>query len=96
VGALDVARLPTYKFRELSTGKTIELTDGGRGLISGKFKDLGKTKGPNLRALSTRAPYFHNGSAKDLPAIVSFYDVRFNIGFTAGEKADLVAFLSAL
>ncbi len=96
VGGLDVARLPTYRFRQLSTGKTIELTDGGRGLISGRFKDLGKTKGPNLRALATRAPFFHNGSAKDLQTVVSFYDARFHIGFTAAEKADLVAFLSAL
>ena len=67
-----------------------------RGLVSGKFKDLGKTKGPTLRALATRAPYFHNGSAKDLRTVVCFYDTRFHIGFTAREKDDLVAFLSAL
>ena len=78
------------------TGKTISVTDPGRGLISGKFKDLGKTKGPNLRALAARAPYFHNGSAKDLKAVVDFYDVRFHINFTDQEKADLVAFLGAL
>jgi cytochrome c peroxidase len=49
-----------------------------------------------VRGLAARAPYFHNGSAKDLNAVVSFYDARFNIGFTAEEKADLVAFLQAL
>jgi cytochrome c peroxidase len=72
------------------------VTDQGRGLISGKFKDIGKTKGPNLRGLATRAPYFHNGSAKDLNAVVAFYDQRFHIGFTDQEKSDLVAFLNAL
>ncbi len=72
------------------------MTDPGRALISGKFRDIGKTKGPNLRGLSTRAPYFHNGSAKDLNAVVDFYDERFHVGFTAQEKSDLVAFLSAL
>jgi len=96
VGGLDVALLPTYTFKETSTGRTITVTDAGRGLISGKFTDIGKTKGPNLRALAARAPYFHNGSAKDLGAVVNFYDVRFHIGFTSQEKADLVAFLQAL
>ena len=35
-------------------------------------------------------------SAKDLKAVVDFYDVRFHIAFTEQEKRDLVAFLSAL
>jgi cytochrome c peroxidase len=96
VGGLDVAGLPTYTFQQTGTGKTIQVTDPGRGLVSGKFKDLGKTKGPTLRALATRAPYFHNGAAKDLRTVVGFYDTRFHIGFTAREKDDLVAFLGAL
>ena len=91
-----MSRLPTYTFQQNGTGKTITVTDAGRGLISGKFADIGKTKGPNLRALATRAPYFHNGSAKDLNAVVDFYDVRFHIGFTSQEKSDLIAFLQAL
>jgi cytochrome c peroxidase len=96
VGGLDVARLPKYTFTQNGTAKTITVTDPGRALITGKFADIGKFKGPNLRGLSTRAPYFHNGSAKDLNAIVEFYDDRFHIGFTAQERSDLVAFLQAL
>jgi hypothetical protein len=96
VGPLDVSGLPTYTFQQISTGNLITVTDPGRGLISGKFKDIGKTKGPNLRALATRAPYFHNGSAKDLNAVIDFYQARFHIGLTDQEKADLVAFLQAL
>jgi hypothetical protein len=96
VGGLDVASLPTYTFQQIGTGRLTSVTDPGRGLVSGKFKDIGKTKGPMLRALATRAPYFHNGSAKDLNAIVTFYNVRFHIGFTPDEEADLVAFLQAL
>ncbi|HEX9104210.1 MAG TPA: hypothetical protein VF997_18485, partial [Polyangia bacterium] len=91
---LDVSLLPTYTFQ--SGTKTITVTDPGRGLITGRFADLGKTKGPILRALAARAPYFHNGSARDLATLVSFYDARFGIGLSDGEKADLVAFLSAL
>ncbi|WP_394845079.1 hypothetical protein LZC95_49505 [Pendulispora brunnea] len=96
VGGLDVSGLPTYTFMETSSGRTVTVTDPGRGLITGKFNDIGKTKGPILRGLATRAPYFHNGSAKDLNAVVRFYDERFHIGFTDQEKDDLVAFLQAL
>jgi cytochrome c peroxidase len=49
-----------------------------------------------LRALASRAPYFHNGSAKDLGEVVRFYNDRFGIGFTDQERDDLVAFLKAL
>jgi cytochrome c peroxidase len=40
--------------------------------------------------------YFYNGFAADLDAVVEFYDTRFNVGFSAQEKADLIAFLRAL
>ena len=49
-----------------------------------------------LRGLAARAPYFHNGLAKDLNDAVEFYDTRFGIDLTAEEKADLVAFLRTL
>ena len=65
-------------------------------VITGKFADIGKFKGPVLRGLAARAPYFHNGSAQSLEDVVSFYDARFHIGLTAQEKADLTAFLYAL
>ncbi len=56
----------------------------------------GKFKGPVLRGLAARAPYFHNGMAASLEDVIDFYDTRFNVGFTRREKADLVAFLGAL
>ena len=64
--------------------------------ISGKWADIGEFKGPILRGLAARAPYFHNGFAKTLDAVVDFYATRFNLNFTRQEKADLVAFLRAL
>lgn len=60
------------------------------------WTDIGKVKGPILRGLAARAPYFHNGSAATLSDVVTFYDKRFNVGFTNQEKADLVAFLNTL
>jgi cytochrome c peroxidase len=88
--------MPLYTLRHKVTGETLQTTDPGRALITGKWKDIGRFKGPILRALAARAPYFHNGMAGDLAAVVDFYDSRFGIGFTPSEKADLIAFLRAL
>ena len=88
--------MPLYTLRNFATGQTRKTTDPGRALITGKWNDIGKFKGPVLRGLAGRAPYFHNGLAKDLAAVVDFYDTRFSIGFTNQEKDDLIAFLEAL
>ena len=65
-------------------------------MITGQCADIGKFKGPILRALASRPPYFHNGSARTLSEVVDVYDSRFSIGFTPLERAALVAFLGAL
>ncbi len=77
-------------------GQTVKVTDPGRAMISGKWKHIGRFKGPILRGLAARAPYFHNGFAKSLDEAVDFYDTRFNMGLTAAEHKDLVAFLRTL
>jgi cytochrome c peroxidase len=100
IGMADASRrtldLPLYTLQNTSTGETIQTSDPGRAMVTGRWSDIGKFKGPILRGLAARAPYFHNGSAATLEEAVDFYDVRFNIGLTAQEKADLVAFLRAL
>jgi cytochrome c peroxidase len=93
---LDLASLPVYTLTNSTTGATVQVTDPGKAMISGNWMDVGKTKGPILRGLAARAPYFHNGSAKDLPTVVNFYNQRFNIGLTPQQQADLVTFLEAL
>jgi len=77
-------------------GKSFAVTDPGRAVISGNCADIGKLKGPILRGLAARAPYFHNGSAATLLDVVNFYDQRFNIGFTGQDRRDLAAFLQTL
>ena len=93
---LDVSYLPVFTLVNKVTNETVQTTDPGRALITGKWADIGKVKGPILRGLASRAPYFHNGSAATLADVVVFYDMRFNIGFTPQEKADLIAFLNSL
>ena len=94
---LGVDYLPVIKLRQKADPtKEITTTDPGRALVTGKWEDIGKFKGPILRGLSARAPYFHNGSAESLNDVVEFYNVRFGMGLTEREKADLAAFLSTL
>jgi hypothetical protein len=100
IGIADASRrtpdLPLYTLTNIATGKRVQTTDPGLAMITGKWADIGKFKGPILRGLAARAPYFHNGSAATLGDVVDFYDTRFKIHMSAQQKRDLVAFLSAL
>ena len=49
-----------------------------------------------LRGLWQHAPYFHDGSAADLPAVVEHYNALFGLALTAQQKADLVEYLKSL
>jgi hypothetical protein len=49
-----------------------------------------------LRALWQHPPYFHDGSAADLLAVVNHYDAVLSLGLTAAQKTDLVEFLKSL
>ena len=88
--------MPLYTFRNNLTGEIVKTTDPGRALITGKWRHMSTFKGPILRAVAARAPYFHNGMAATLADVVEFYNSRFNIGLNAQEKSDLIAFLRAL
>jgi cytochrome c peroxidase len=88
--------LPVYTLRNLATGDTVRTTDPGRAMVTGRWNDVGKFKGPILRGLAGRAPYFHNGSARTLEEAVTFYERRFDIGLTRQEQAELAAFLGSL
>jgi mono/diheme cytochrome c family protein len=93
---LDVSYLPVITLRNKTTGQTVNTTDPGRALITGKWQDIGRVKGPILRSLASRAPYFHNGSAKTLFDVINFYNTRFDMKLNNNEKEDLAAFLRAL
>jgi mono/diheme cytochrome c family protein/cytochrome c5 len=49
-----------------------------------------------LRALWQHPPYFHDGSAANLAAVVEHYDRLFALRLTPDQKADLVEFLKTL
>lgn len=56
----------------------------------------GKYRTTPLRGLLQHPPYFHDGSASDLAAVVDHYDRLFGLGLTPLQKADLVEYLKTL
>jgi mono/diheme cytochrome c family protein len=56
----------------------------------------GKYRTTPLRALWQHAPYFHDGSAPDLAAVVDHYVRLFGLKLTAAQRADLVEYLKSL
>jgi hypothetical protein len=100
VGAsrLEVAKphMAVFTFQNRTDGALIQTTDPGMGIRTGLFKDLNKFKTSNLRGLSSRASYFHGGTADTLEAVVQHYETQLWFDITPAEEADLVAILKAL
>ena len=102
-GPAAAADLPRFRLTCSSSAKPgfqgrgpIVTNDPGLALITGKCADIGRFTIPQLRALAAREPYFHDGSARTLSAVVTFYNQRFSIGLSPTEQQDLVNFLAAL
>ena len=49
-----------------------------------------------LRGIWQRAPYFHDGSALTLEAVVDHYNTVLSLGLTAPQQSDLVEYLKSL
>ena len=99
----DKAELPVFKLTcdksappHPYLGRVIYTNDPGRALITGKCVDIGSIVMGQFRGLAARAPYFSNGSARNLRELVDFYDRRFDMKLTEQERQDLVNFLSVL
>jgi mono/diheme cytochrome c family protein len=56
----------------------------------------GRYRTTPLRGLQQHPPYFHDGSAPDLMAVVEHYDELFGLNLTPAQKADLVEYLKSL
>jgi hypothetical protein len=99
---LNAPDLPVFEIRgcpdPANPGQTINYytSDPGKGLVTGMCADVNRGKGPVLRGLAGRAPYFHNGAAANLTELVNFYNQRFQMNLTSEEKEQLIAFLNSL
>ncbi len=97
------------RFHNLGAGVNSkgELTDMGRWEQTHLEADRGAFRTPDLRNVAKTGPYMHDGSLKTLKDVVEFYDgggtsnpqldkeIK-ELKLSAGERADLVAFLESL
>ncbi|MBS2011934.1 MAG: hypothetical protein JST00_03515 [Deltaproteobacteria bacterium] len=83
--------------------------EAGRFLVTGLTSDIGRWKTPTLRNVGLRGPYFHGGIDTTLTQVVHGYNVAgdldtqigqdpllVNLGLSAAQEAQVVAFLQAL
>ncbi|MGE5786955.1 MAG: hypothetical protein ACM3ZE_20345 [Myxococcales bacterium] len=95
--------LPVYPLITLqnkATGEKRKLCDLGRAGSgfppSGHWADVGAFRAPPLRGLAARAPYFHDGQAKEISDVIELYRERFDIDLSPRQVRDLGSFLEAL
>jgi cytochrome c peroxidase len=90
-----------------NNGLYVDYSDPGRFRLTENEGDRARFKVPSLRNVALTAPYMHDGSLATLEACVEHYDAGGQphpnksalvrpLHLSAGEKADLVAFLRTL
>lgn len=89
------AALPILTLQHKETLETRRVCDMGRG-GNGTWADVGKFRAPPLRGLAARAPYFHDGQARTIGAVVRYYQKRFDMRLSRTQRYDLESFLGAL
>ncbi|MEO1693958.1 MAG: cytochrome c peroxidase [Pseudomonadota bacterium] len=97
-------RLTDDRFHDIG----IQTADLGRATVTGRPSDRYRFKTPTLRAIARTAPYFHNGSAATLQAVVDHYanggsarptraeTMPERLTVSHADRAALVAFLKTL
>jgi cytochrome c peroxidase len=94
-------------FHNIGVGMDKDKPDLGRHTVTKREEHHGAFKTPTLRDVAKRPPYMHDGSVATLAEVVAFYNrggVRNPwlsgeikpLELTAGEQADLVAFMESL
>jgi cytochrome c peroxidase len=64
--------------------------------VTAQRSATGKYRTTPLRALAQHPPYFHDGSAATLAAVVDHYDAELELALDPAQKADLVEYLKSL
>lgn len=108
--AAEPLRAVSLRFFARTLGAALPLgaeDDWGRGFVTGRAEDRGQFLVPTLRQLARTAPYGHDGRFATLAEVIDLHNQGGGpaphrspelapLGLTAGEKADLEAFLLAL
>jgi mono/diheme cytochrome c family protein len=88
--------LPTMAFTDVNLGILHDPAETGMDTVRASRLKNHRYRTTPLRALWQHPPYFHDGSAATLLAVVEHYDRVFGLGLSPQQRADLVEYLKSL
>jgi cytochrome c peroxidase len=95
-GRCASCHLPDDHFTDVNEGRLHAPAETGMDPAYAARTATGRYRTTPLRALWQHPPYFHDGSAPTLRAVVDHYDRVLTLGLSEQEKRDLVEYLESL
>ena len=87
---------PAASFTDVNRGRLHEPAATGMDAAYAERTTTRRYRTTPLRGVWQRPPYFHDGTAPTLVAVVDHYDRVLSLGLTPSQKADLVEYLKSL
>lgn len=87
---------PATSFTDINAGKMHDPSETGMDEAYANRTPEKRYRTTPLRGAWQHPPYFHDGSAPTLEAVVAHYDHTLSLGLTGAQKSDLVQYLKSL
>jgi mono/diheme cytochrome c family protein len=96
VARCAVCHNPQSEFTDINDGTLHDASETGMDRRYSERTAVKKYRTTPLRGLWQHPPYFHDGSAATVEAVVEHYDRQLNLRLSAQQKADLSQYLRSL
>jgi cytochrome c peroxidase len=102
ISEINARNIPPRTFLFPVPGGVVPVTtpDPGRGLITGNIADANLFKITTLWNVKNTAPYFHDGSSRNLEEVMSQYQtfaqIFTGLSFTPQDTSDIIAYMKLL
>lgn len=96
VARCAVCHEPANSFTDINRGRLHAPSETGVDAAYAERTTQKKYRTTPLKGLWQHPPYFHDGSAADVGAVVAHYDSVLNLRLSAQQKADLAQYLKSL
>jgi hypothetical protein len=96
VGRCATCHEPQSSFTDINRGITHAAAETGMDGAYAARTTQKRYRTTPLRGLWQHPPYFHNGSAATVEAVIEHYDQTLALGLSAAQKADLAQYLKSL
>ena len=95
-GECATCHIPGDQFTDVDEGALHAAGETGMDPAYAARTATGRYRTTPLAGAWQHPPYFHDGSAATLEAVVAHYDANLSLGLTPGERSDLAAYLKSL